>query len=331
MTVTIGINGFGRIGRYLARMIAHTPELRLVAVNDIMDREEAIHLLKYDSVYGRFMDVEASKEGFSLAGSPVHVTQYQPDEWCWHTTDYACDIVIEATGRFTDRKSCQQHLAKGAKKVIIAQPSEEADLTVVMGVNDDNMLPHHTIISNASCTTNCLALPAYHIQKHYGIVGGYMTTIHPYTLRQCLLDSSYPSDPRRARAAALNMFPTNTGATCTVGKVIPELEGKLQGLAYRVPTANSSLIDLVCELSQSVTVDEVNAMLKQASDGERMAYTEEPLVSCDFTGTVQASTIDGQLTAVTNGTMLRIVAWYDNEAGFSNQILRLARKLGAMQ
>ncbi|UZP68777.1 type I glyceraldehyde-3-phosphate dehydrogenase [Desulfovibrio mangrovi] len=324
MTTRIAINGFGRIGRYLTRLLAQTPSLELVTVNDIMPLGEAVHLLQYDSVHGRFPDVEQQgDERFLVNGSPVRYSQLSPDNWNWG--ELGVDIVVEATGVFTDRRHAERHLLCGAKRVVIAAPADDADITVVMGVNDGNLTKDHTIISNASCTTNCLALPIQHIEKRFGIVHGNMTTVHPYTMRQRILDGSHP-DQRRARACAINIVPTPVRTHKTVEKVIPELQGKLSGSALRVPVANVALIDLVCELATPTTTNEVRTVLRDAAD-DHMAYSTAPLVSSDFTGSTYGSVVDEEMTYVTDGTMVRLLAWYDNEAGFTNQLLRLLLKL----
>lgn len=324
MSVTIGINGFGRIGRYLTRLLSGHENLRLVTVNDLMSAEDATHLLRYDSVHGRFMDAESVEGGFMLNGSFVSATQKAHHEWDWNE----CDIVIEAAGCFAAREHCQQHMASGAKKVIVACPAPSADVTIVMGVNEQDLRADHHIISNASCTTNCLALPLHQLHKHFGVKRGYMTTIHPATQRQMLLDDDYP-DLRRARACHMNMLPTPVGTTETVAEVIPDMKGRLQGIAFRVPTLSVAMIDCVFELEKSTTVDAVNKVLREAAN-EHLGYTDEPLVSCDFNGSTFGSVVDGQLTALQDGTMLKLVAWYDNEASFSNQLLRLTEKVAGM-
>lgn len=323
MPVTIGINGFGRIGRYLARLLAHDAELQLVTVNDIMSLAEARHLLQYDSVHGRFGDVAPVEDGFALAGRPVRYTTLQPADWDWS----GVDILVEAAGPFADRLHTERHLAARARRVVVACPAPDADVTVVPGVNDADLQGDHHIISCASCTTNCLALPLRLLQDAFGIRSGHMTTIHPYTFRQRLLDGTH-ADWRRARACGMNMLPTPTGATGTVGLVLPAVRGKLQGMAFRVPTASVSLIDLVCELERPATVQAVNTLMREHAD-EHMGYTEEPLVSVDFKGCTHGSVVDGGLTSVIDGTMLRLVAWYDNEASFTNQLLRLVRRVAA--
>lgn len=324
MTNRIAINGFGRIGRYLARLLAQDSSLDLVAVNDIMSISEAIHLLKYDSVHGTFPGVECQgPDRFSLGNSEVRYTQQSSKMWDWRSFDV--DIVVEATGVFTERRFAEHHLRGGAEKVVIAAPAADADVTVVMGVNDDVIQSTHRIISNASCTTNCLALPIQHIEREFGIVHGNMTTVHPYTLRQRVLDGSHP-DIRRARSCAVNIVPTPVGAHETVGLVVPEVKGKLTGSALRVPVASVALIDLVCELETPTTTQALRSVLQAAAD-EHMAYCMEPLVSSDFIGSSYGSVVDEEMTTVTDGTMLRLLAWYDNEAGFSHQLIRLLRTI----
>jgi glyceraldehyde-3-phosphate dehydrogenase (EC 1.2.1.12) len=303
MATKIGLNGFGRIGRYLTRLLAGETDLELVAVNARASNEDLAHLLKYDSVHGRFLDVEPTKDGFKVNGKPVVVTRNAPGEWQWG--DLGCDIVVESTGKFTDRASCEKHLACGAKKVLISAPGKDADLTVVMSVNDADIKPEHKIISNASCTTNCLAPAAKIINDTFGIKHGIMTTVHSYTMSQRILDGSH-KDLRRARACAVNMVPTTTGAAKAVGLVIPELNGVLDGMAIRVPTPNVSLVDLVCELKKPTTVEEVNAALKAAAN-DSMGYTEEPLVSVDFMGSTFGGVVDSGLTRVMGGTQLKLI------------------------
>lgn len=326
MATKIGLNGFGRIGRYLTRLLADESDLELVAVNARASNEDLAHLLKYDSAHGRFMNVAPTDTGFSVNGKNVVVTRNAPGEWTWG--DLGCDIVVESTGKFTDRESCEKHLACGAKKVIISAPGKEPDLTVVMSVNDDLLTPEHNIISNASCTTNCLAPVAKVVNDLFGIKHGIMTTVHSYTMSQRILDGSH-KDIRRARACAVNMVPTTTGAARAVGLVIPELNGVLDGMAIRVPTQNVSLVDLVCELDKSTTAEDVNAALKKAAN-DSMGYTEEPLVSVDFMGSTFGGVVDSSLTRVMGGTQLKLIIWYDNEAGFTNQLLRLTKKVASM-
>ena len=326
MATKIGLNGFGRIGRYLARLLANESDLELVAVNARASNEDLAHLLKYDSVHGRFLDVQPTDTGFVMNGKSVTVTRNAPGEWTWG--DLGCDIVVESTGKFRDRENCEKMLACGAKKVLISAPGSDPDITVVMGVNDDLLTPEHKIISNASCTTNCLAPAAKVVNDNFGIKHGIMTTVHSYTMSQRILDGSH-KDIRRARACAVNMVPTTTGAAKAVGLVIPELNGVLDGMAIRVPTPNVSLVDLVCELKKPATAEEVNASLKAAAN-DSMGYTEEPLVSVDFMGSTFGGVVDSGLTRVMGGTQLKLIIWYDNEAGFTNQLLRLTRKVAGM-
>jgi glyceraldehyde 3-phosphate dehydrogenase len=329
MAVKIALNGFGRIGRYLARIMAGNEDLQLVRVNARGDNAQLAYLLKYDSVHGTFAgEVEPNDQGFLLNGRQVEVTRNAPDAWDWE----GIDILVESTGKFTDRESCERHLAAGAKKVLISAPGKSADLTVVMGVNDSLYDPAvHNIISNASCTTNCLAPAAKVLDDTFGIRHGLMTTIHSYTMSQRMLDGTH-KDIRRGRAGAMNMLPTTTGAAKAVSMVIPALAGKLDGMAVRVPTPNVSLVDLVVEVGKPTTKDEVNAALKAAASGAEggaMGYTEVPLVSMDYIGSIYGGVVDGLCTSVMNETMVKIIVWYDNEAGFTNQLLRLVAKVGA--
>ena len=328
MALRIGINGFGRIGRYMARLLAGDKDLQVVVVNARADNNTLAHLLKYDSVHGRFDgQVEVNEEGFVLEGSQVYVTRKAPGEWVWG--DYGVDILLETTGKFRDRESCEKHLACGAKKVVISAPGKDPDVTIVMGVNEHEYKPEYKIISNASCTTNCLAPVAKVIHENFTIKHGLMTTVHSYTMSQRIQDGSH-KDLRRARAAAMSMIPTTTGAARAVTKVIPELEGKLDGMAVRVPTPNVSLVDFVAEVEKKTSAEEVNAVLKAAAEGPLngpLGYTEEPLVSVDFNGSIHGGVVDGLTTRVMDDTMLKLIIWYDNEAGFSNQLLRLVKMI----
>ncbi|MDO9584288.1 MAG: type I glyceraldehyde-3-phosphate dehydrogenase [Desulfomicrobium sp.] len=329
MAVKIALNGFGRIGRYLARIVAGNEDVQLVCVNARGDNASLAYLLKYDSVHGTFAgDVEPNEQGFLLNGKQVLVTRNAPDAWDWK----GIDILIESTGKFNDRLNCEKHLEAGAKKVLISAPCKDADLTVVMGVNDGLYNPsEHKILSNASCTTNCLAPAAKALNDTFGIKHGLMTTIHSYTMGQRMLDGTH-KDIRRGRAGAINILPTTTGAAKAVSLVIPALAGKLDGMAVRVPTPNVSLVDLVVEVEKPTTVAEVNAVLKAAASGPEggaMDYTEVPLVSTDYIGSIYGGVVDGLCTSVMNGTMVKIIVWYDNEAGFTNQLLRLAKMVGA--
>jgi len=328
MAIRIGLNGFGRIGRYLARMVATDSTLELVAVNARADNTQLAHLLKYDSVHGRIgCEVEANEDGFTLAGKQVRVTRCKPGQWCWGEMDV--DIVVENTGAFRDRESCKKMLACGCKKVVISAPGMNADRTIVMGVNDHELLPDDTIISNASCTTNCLAPVAKVLHDTFGIERGLMTTIHAYTMSQRILDGTH-KDMRRARTAAVNMLPTTTGAARAVTQVIPELQGRLDGMAVRVPIPDGSLVDLTVELGRDTSAEEINAVMKQAAATERyagiMGFSMEPLVSSDYIGTTYAGVVDGLCTSVMRERMAKLIIWYDNESGFTNQLLRLIRK-----
>ena len=331
MAIRIGINGFGRIGRYAARLLAGRQDLELVAVNARADNSSLAHLLKYDSVHGTFSgSVKPNEKGFLLQDKQVMVTRYGSGEWNW--SEVGADIVLETTGKFRDRESCQQHLAGGAKKVLISAPGKNSDLTLVMGVNDSDLSPEHSIISNASCTTNCLAPVTKVVHDSFGIEHGIMTTIHSYTMSQRILDGSH-KDLRRARAAAMSMIPTTTGAAKAVTEVIPSLKGKLDGMAIRVPTPNVSLVDLSAELSQDASAEEVNRSLKEASQGELkgiLGYSEEPLVSVDYVGSSFGGVLDAPLTSCIDKRLLKLIVWYDNEAGFTHQLLRLAERVGKL-
>ena len=329
MAVKIALNGFGRIGRYLTRILAGNKDVQLVCVNARGDNASLAYLLKYDSVHGTFAgEVEPNEQGFLLNGQQVLVTRNAPDAWDWK----GIDILVESTGKFNDRENCEKHLVAGAEKVIISAPAKDVDLTVVMGVNNALYNPaEHKIISNASCTTNCLAPAAKALNDKFGIKHGLMTTIHSYTMSQRMLDGTH-KDIRRGRAGAMNMLPTTTGAAKAVSMVIPALAGKLDGMAVRVPTPNVSLVDLVVEVEKPTTVAEVNAVLKAAASGPEggaMGYTEVPLVSMDYIGSIYGGVVDGLCTSVMSGTMIKIIVWYDNEAGFTNQLLRLTKMVGA--
>ncbi|MBG0775102.1 MAG: type I glyceraldehyde-3-phosphate dehydrogenase [Desulfovibrionaceae bacterium] len=331
MAVSIGINGFGRIGRYLTRLLAYEKDVTLTCVNARASNADLAHLLKYDSVHGPFKGrVSANDAGMKINGKQVNVTRCPIGEWEWK--EQGCDLVVETTGKIKDRDGLAVHLAKGAKKAIISAPGQDVDLTVVMGVNDQLYDPaRHDVISNASCTTNCLAPVAKLINDAYGIERGHMTTVHSYTMNQRILDGSH-KDLRRGRACAMSMVPTTTGATKATGLVIPELEGKLAGLSIRVPTPNVSLVDLTCELATDVTEKKVNAMLKKAARTTMnpfMGYCEEPLVSVDYIGSIHGGVVDAPLTSVTGKRLLKVIVWYDNESGFTHQLLRLVRKVAA--
>ncbi|MDZ7760010.1 MAG: type I glyceraldehyde-3-phosphate dehydrogenase [Desulfovermiculus sp.] len=331
MSVRIGINGFGRIGRYATRLLADDNELDLVAVNARADNNALAHLLKYDSVHGTFQgSVHADDQGFSVNGKQITVTRKGSGEWIWGDMDV--DLVLETTGKFKDRKSCSPHLECGCQKVLISAPSKDCDISIVPGVNDQDLQPEHRIISNASCTTNCLAPAVKVLHESFGLLRGSMTTVHSYTMTQRILDGSH-KDLRRARAAAMSMIPTSTGAAQAVADVIPELKGRLDGMAIRVPTPNVSLVDLSADLGRKVTAQEVNAAMKAASQGELkdiLGYSEEPLVSVDYVGSIYGGVVDALTTTVTDGTLVKLIVWYDNEAGFTHQLLRLTKKAAQM-
>lgn len=320
--VKVGINGFGRIGRQVlkAALERYPDDFQIVAVNDLMDAATNAHLFKYDSNYGKFDGSVAVVDGnLEIDGERVQVlAERDPATLPWG--DLGVEIVIESTGVFRDRAGASKHLEAGAKKVIISAPAKGPDLTVVLGVNDEQYDPAlHQIISNASCTTNCLAPAAKVVNDNFGIVRGLMTTIHAYTNDQRILDLAH-KDLRRARAAALNIIPTTTGAARAVALVIPELEGRFDGYALRVPTATVSIVDFVCELEKDTTADEVNAAFKAAADGPMkgiLGFSEEPLVSMDFKGDPRSSIVDAALTNVMGGNLVKVVTWYDNEWGYS--------------
>lgn len=327
MSVKIGINGFGRIGRLVFRAAMNNPEVEIVAINDLTDAETNAHLLKYDSVHGILNARVSAKEGAIVVnGKEVKVfAEKDPGKLPWG--EVGADIVVESTGLFTDATKAAAHLQGGAKKVIISAPAKNEDITIVMGVNEEKYDPaQHKILSNASCTTNCLAPVAKVLHQKFGIRRGLMTTVHSYTNDQRILDQTH-KDLRRARAAGMSIIPTTTGAAKAVALVLPELKGKLNGFAMRVPTPNVSVVDLVAELDKNVTVEDINNALKEAAAGELqgiMAYTEEPLVSSDFNGNSNSSIVDALSTMVIEGNMAKVIAWYDNEWGYSNRVVDLA-------
>jgi len=330
MAVKIGINGFGRIGRSVLRAAQNNKDVEIVAINDLADAKANALLLKYDSVHGRFPgNVSINSDGnMDVAGKIIKVlAKKDPSELGWG--DLGVDIVIESTGIFTSKEKAGKHIQAGAKKVIISAPAEDPDITVCLGVNDDKLTKDHQIISNASCTTNCLSPVIKALLPHCGVKKGLMTTIHSYTNDQRVLDLMH-SDPRRSRAAALNMIPTKTGAAKAIGLVLPELKGKLDGLAVRVPTPNVSLVDVVFEAEKDTDVASVNAALRDAANGALkgiLAYTEDPVVSIDFNGDPHSSIVDGSETKVIGGNMVKVLSWYDNETGYSNRCVELAAKL----
>ncbi len=333
MTIRVGINGFGRIGRQSMKAILerHAQDVEVVAVNDLTDTQTNAHLLRYDSTYGRFPgEVEATADSLIVNGHKIKViAQRDPAQIPWG--DLGVQVVIESTGLFTDADKAAAHIKGGAKKVIISAPAKGEDLTVVLGVNENMYDPSkHNIISNASCTTNCLAPAAKVLNDSFGIERGLMNTIHSYTNDQRILDQVH-KDLRRARAAASNIIPTTTGAARALSLVIPELKGRFDGMSLRVPTVTVSVVDFVANVRKEVTKDEVNQAFKDAAAGALkgiLGYTDEPLVSSDFRGDPRSSIIDGLTTMVLGGTMVKVVAWYDNEWGYSNRVADLAHFVG---
>jgi glyceraldehyde 3-phosphate dehydrogenase len=321
------VNGFGRIGRYLTRILAGDKDIEIAAINARADNAELARLLKYDSVHRIFQgEVGVWDDGIVVDGKRITVTRCAGGEWKWG--ELGLDLVVDTTGKFTDRDKAALHLASGARKVIVSAPAKGPDCSIVMGVNEHEYDPaKHHIVSSASCTTNCLAPVAKALNDAFGIKHGLMTTIHSYTMSQRILDGSH-KDPRRARAACVSLIPTTTGAARAVTAVLPELKGKLDGYAIRVPTADGSIVDLTCEMEKPVTKDEVNALLKSKS-GAHMGYTEEPLVSVDYLGDTHGGVVDGLLTSVLDHNMVKVVIWYDNEAGFTWQLLRLIKLVAA--
>jgi glyceraldehyde 3-phosphate dehydrogenase len=323
MSIRVGINGFGRIGRNILRAALHDKELEFVAVNDITDAPTLAHLLKYDSILGNLSDeVAAEGDSIRVAGRTVKVLAMKdPAQLPWKALEV--EYVIESTGLFTEAEKARAHITAGAKKVIISAPAKNEDLTIVMGVNHEKYDPRkHTIVSNASCTTNCLGPVAKVLQDTFGIVKGQMTTVHSYTNDQKILDLPH-KDLRRARAAALSMIPTSTGAAKAIYLAIPELKGKLDGVAIRVPTPNVSLVDFTVELGKNATAAEINGALEEAAHGKMkgiLEVTHEELVSIDFRGNPHSSIVDAPLTKVVDGNLAKVFSWYDNEWGFSNRV-----------
>lgn len=335
MALRVAINGFGRIGRNFLRTSNGTTDFEIVAINDLTDAPSLAHLLKYDSVHGIFKaDVTVKDSSLFVDGKEIKIfAETAPEKLPWK--DLKVDVVIESTGRFTDRPGAEKHLAAGAQWVIISAPAKDPDITVCLGINDENLDPaKHKIISNASCTTNCLAPIAKVLLKEFGLVRGLMTTVHSYTNDQRILDLPH-KDLRRARAAAISMIPSTTGAAKAIGLVLPELKGKLDGFAIRVTTPNVSVVDLVAELQKDVTAEEVNAAMKKWADGPMkgiLQYCDEPLVSVDFNGNPHSSIFDATLTKVMEGKMVKVISWYDNEWGYSSRlrdlIIQINKKRG---
>ncbi len=327
MAIKVGINGFGRIGRNVFRAGLKDKEIDFVAVNDITDAKTLAHLLKYDSIHGKLPEVKLENDTILVGERRLKVlSERDPSKLPWK--DLGVEVVIESTGIFRDREGALKHLTAGAKKVVISAPAKGEDITIVMGVNEDKYIPEeHHIISNASCTTNCLAPVAKVLNDIFGIEKGVMTTIHSYTADQNLMDLPH-KDLRRARAAALSMIPTTTGAAQATSLVIPELKGKLTGMAFRVPTPNVSVVDLAVVLRKKTSLEEINKSFKEASQGSLkgiLDYTEEPLVSKDFNGNSYSSIVDGLSTLVIDGNLAKIIAWYDNEWAYSCRILDLIK------
>ena len=334
MAIRVALNGFGRIGRTIFKIILDRKmPLEVVGLNDLSNPSDLAHLLKYDSVHGVWAhEVSETEDGVVVDGKIYQCLKVtDPAQSPWH--ELKVDIVLEGTGRFADRDGCQKHINAGARKVIVTAPGKGMDATFVIGVNEGTYDPsNHHIVSNASCTTNCLAPIVALLNDRFGLEHGLMTTIHSYTMDQRLLDALH-SDRRRMRAAALSMIPTTTGAAKAVAEVLPELKGKLDGVSIRVPTPNVSLVDLVCRVGRDVTKDEVNKVLKDAADGPLkgiLQYVTEELVSTDFNHTYWSSSVDSKLTNVIAGRMVKVFSWYDNEYGYSSRVAELAKMMGEL-
>ena len=338
MAVKVGINGFGRIGRITFRALAaQADDFEVVAINDLGNPADLANLLKYDSVHGRFNGtVETDGSNLIVNGKTIKVcAERNPGDLPWG--DLGVDVALESTGFFTgratdDKPGFDSHHKAGARKVVISAPAKEPDLTVVLGVNDDQLSAEHNCISNASCTTNCLAPMVKVLDEQFGLEHGLMTTVHAYTNDQKVADQLH-SDPRRSRAAAINIIPTSTGAAKAVGLVLPGVQGKLTGYALRVPVPTGSITDLTAVLSKEVTADEINAAMKEAAAGPLkgiMEYTEDPIVSSDIVGNTHSNIFDGSFTSVVGGTMVKVLGWYDNEYGYSNRTVDLIKKIAAL-
>ena len=329
MAIKVGINGFGRIGRNVFRAALDDPDIEIVAVNDLTDARTLAHLLQYDSIFGVLdLIVEAKENSIDIDGDELKVfAERDPSNLPWG--DLGVDIVIESTGYFTKAEDAKKHLDAGAKKVIISAPAKGEDITVVLGVNDDKLKAEHRIISNASCTTNCLAPVAKLIMDNFGIDRGFMTTVHAYTNDQALLDMPH-KDLRRSRAAAMSIIPTSTGAAKAIGLVVPELLGKMDGMALRVPVPDGSLCDLTFELTKEATAADINRVIEEASDTDHwidyLGYTEDPIVSIDVVGDPRSSIFDG-LSTMVHGKIAKVLSWYDNEWGYSNRLVDLTKMI----
>ncbi len=329
MSLTIGINGFGRIGRYLVRLLINDENIRVGVINARASNEHLAYLFKYDSTQGTFQgDVSHDDKGLIINGKHITVTRCAIGAWDWGT--HGVDLVAETSGAVRTHAGLSEHLTCGAKKVILSAPSKDPDVTIVMGVNEDMYKPEHKVISAASCTTNCLAPATKVLHENFEIVHGLVNTIHSYTMSQRLVDGTH-KDIRRGRAAAVSMVPTSTGAAKALALVLPELTGKLGGMAVRVPTPNVSLVDVTCEVKKACTVEEVNAAFKKASEGamkNHLGYSEEPLVSVDYAGSIYGGVVDSLCTMVSEKHLIKAIVWYDNEAGFTNQLVRLIKFVG---
>jgi glyceraldehyde 3-phosphate dehydrogenase len=328
----VAINGFGRIGRLTFRELLIKENVEIVALNDLTDAKTLAHLLKYDSVHGRFPGEVSSEEGYILVDGKKYKVFAEKDPAALPWKDLAIDVVVESTGVFRTREKLQKHLDAGAKKIILTVPAnskEDVDRTIVLGVNNGDLKPEDRILSNASCTTNCLAPVAKVLNDTFGIQFGLMNTIHSYTNDQIILDAPH-KDLRRARAASLSIIPTSTGAAKAIGLVIPELDGKLDGLSMRVPTPDGSVVDLTCLLKRAVTKEEINEAMKKAAEGPMkgiLEYCTDPIVSVDIVGNPSSSVFDSKLTQVMNGNMVKVIAWYDNEFGYSSRVAELVTML----
>ncbi|MDR4497714.1 MAG: type I glyceraldehyde-3-phosphate dehydrogenase [Candidatus Scalindua sp.] len=333
MTIKVGINGFGRIGRNVYRVIAKRGDVEVVAINDLTDSQTLSFLLKYDSVHGKFNGTVVAKDNALVVNEKEIALLQESDPAKLPWGNLGVDVVVESTGIFTKRSDCEKHLQAGAKKVILSAPSKEKlDATIVFGINTNDLKPEHKIISNASCTTNCLAPLAKTINNNFSIEKGLMTTIHAYTNDQRVTDLMH-SDLRRARAAAINIIPTTTGAAKAIGEVVPELKGKLDGMAMRVPVVNGSVTDLVVLVKKNVSINDVNSVMKDAANNQLkgiLEYCEDPIVSSDIIGNEHSCIFDAKSTYVTGGNLIKVIGWYDNEWGYSNRMVDLIQYFGKM-
>lgn len=333
--IKIAINGFGRIGRLTFRSLLKMNNVEIVALNDLTDAKTLAHLFKYDSVHGKYEGTVSFEEGYIIVDGKKYRVYAEKDPAMLPWKDLGVDIVAECTGIFRTREKMEKHIQAGARKVALSVPAntaQDVDMTIVLGVNDDMLKPEHRFVSNASCTTNCLAPIAKVLNDSFGIKQGLINTIHSYTNDQIILDAPH-KDLRRARAAAMSIIPTSTGAAKAIGLVIPELDGKLDGLSMRVPTPDGSVVDLTCEMNKTVTKEEVNAAMKLASEGPMkgiLEYCTDPVVSVDIVDNLHSSIFDSKLTQVINGTFVKVISWYDNEAGYSQRFSELIVKMGSL-